>query len=184
MRLRQREMAEQTRAPISARKGMFLFKNWYLTSNVKRLSVIIWPLIQSGMCAKCTVIENYPPPCPPNTCPAHTITPGMQRRGHADGVAITRNSGAFVLSGEMKQVREAATPEFHLSPPHLEHPLPQQMHIHHPGHDLPTVHSSSSTQHTTMDTTMASSLPPSCTLAMVWRKFPTWTWKERRNIQI
>lgn len=26
----------------------------------------------------------------------------------------------------------------------------------------------------TMDTTMAVSLPPSCSVAMVWLKFPTW----------
>lgn len=41
--------------------------------------------------------------------------------------------------------------------------------------DLPTVHRSSNTQHTTMDTTMANSLPPSCTLVIMWRKFPTCT---------
>lgn len=27
----------------------------------------------------------------------------------------------------------------------------------------------------TMDTMMAVSLPPSCSVAMVWLKFPTWT---------
>lgn len=30
----------------------------------------------------------------------------------------------------------------------------------------------------TMDTMMAVSLPPSCSVAMVWLKFPTWIWAE------
>lgn len=34
--------------------------------------------------------------------------------------------------------------------------------------------SSSKTLQMTMDTMMAVSLPPSCSVAMVWLKFPTW----------
>lgn len=39
---------------------------------------------------------------------------------------------------------------------------------------LPTTDSSNRTLQMTMDTTMAVSLPPSCSVAMVWLKFPTW----------
>lgn len=39
---------------------------------------------------------------------------------------------------------------------------------------LPTTDSSNRTLQMTMETTMAVSLPPSCRVAMVWLKFPTW----------
>lgn len=39
---------------------------------------------------------------------------------------------------------------------------------------LPTTERSSKTLQITMDTMMAVSLPPSCSVAMVWLKFPTW----------
>ena len=42
------------------------------------------------------------------------------------------------------------------------------------GGSSPTTESSSRTLQMTMDTMMAVSLPPSCSVAMVWLKFPTW----------
>lgn len=97
-------------------KRLLLFKIWAWTgisgAKIKRVLSSSKSRFNTGTCAKMHARSYFTLPLshPPSTCPAHTITPGMQGRGHADGVAIERNSGVFVLSGAMKQVQETACP--------------------------------------------------------------------------
>lgn len=168
-------------------KRLFLFKIWAWTgisgAKIKRFLSSSKGTFNTGTCAKMHARSNFTPTLP--THPARARHTQLHQVCRGEGTQMELPSRGTVESlcfqERWSKCRKLRAPEFRLSPAHLGCPLLQQMHIHQPRHDLPTVHSNSSTQHTTIDTTMASSLPPSCTLAMMWRKFPTWTWEDRKN---
>lgn len=82
----ERERDEQTCVCLYQHVKFCLFKTLARTDispavkeQEKKLSVTIW---EQGCVQKCTLIKNV---TPNPTCAAHTITPGMQKRGHTDG---------------------------------------------------------------------------------------------------
>lgn len=170
-------------------KRLFLFKilAWASSSRAKTKGFLSWSdsRFDKGRQAKTHARTNSTPlPTHPTRARHTQLHQVCIREGTQMELPLRGTVGSLCLEERWSKCRKLCPPEFRLSPAHLGCPLLQQMRIHYPRHDLPTVHSSSSTQHTTMDTTMASSLPPSCTLAMVWRKFPTWTLEDRTNTHI
>lgn len=167
------------------KKTYFLFKifnNSFTQTTRKKASVNIWEQMQRRDVKIHTSINFH---LQQHMLCTHISTNTAEASAHRWS-RRQEEQWALCASEVMKQMQENTTPEFLLS--HSTSGEPISMVGTGPSSDgkcvvdnLPTVQSSSRTQHTTIDTTMASSLPPSCTLAMVWRKFPTCTWKDRKH---